>query len=166
MKFSIEFFWFLCIGHVFAFVLCENSTPGSDVSVDNAIDNSTVDYEYDDESDNRIETETNGNESVSSAITQLHMETATISNERKIDELSNALKQIIFNIRQKFKKIDIVFLLDASSSVGKLNFISELKFVTKFLSDFNVSFNYTRVALVSFSSPGKIVSQKYTNSKN
>lgn len=76
----------------------------------------------------------------------------------KVEELSKVFKSTIFQIRQKYKKIDIVFLIDSSSSVGKQNFLSEMKFVVKFLSDFNVSFNYTRVAIVTFSSQGKIVS--------
>lgn len=76
----------------------------------------------------------------------------------KVNELSVVLKRTIHRIRQRYKKIDVVFLLDASSSVGKRSFLSELKFVRKFLSDFNVSYNYTRVSLVTFSSQGKIVS--------
>ncbi|XP_031635123.1 sushi, von Willebrand factor type A, EGF and pentraxin domain-containing protein 1-like isoform X2 [Contarinia nasturtii] len=77
--------------------------------------------------------------------------------ETKVHELSTILKSTIHRIRQQFKKMDIVFLIDSSSSVGKTNFRSELKFVTKFLSDFNVSFNYTRVSIVTFSSQEKIV---------
>lgn len=77
--------------------------------------------------------------------------------ESKVHELSAVLKATIHRIRQQYKKMDIVFLIDSSSSVGKSNFRSELKFVTKFLSDFNVSFNYTRVSIVTFSSQEKIV---------
>lgn len=77
--------------------------------------------------------------------------------ESKVHELSAVLKITIHRIRQQYKKMDIVFLIDSSSSVGKSNFRSELKFVTKFLSDFNVSFNYTRVSIVTFSSQEKIV---------
>lgn len=72
-------------------------------------------------------------------------------------ELSAVLKQTIHRIRQKYKKIDIIFLIDSSSSVGKSNFRSELRFVIKFLSDFNVSYNYTRVSILTFSSQEKIV---------
>lgn len=86
-------------------------------------------------------------------------ETTTPSIEIRVNEQSGVLKRTIQNIRQKYKKIDVVFLLDASSSVGKRSFLSELKFVRKFLSDFNVSYNYTRVSLVTFSSQGKIVSE-------
>lgn len=77
--------------------------------------------------------------------------------ESHIKELSGIMKDTIHRIRQQFKKIDIVFLIDSSSSVGKSNFISELRFVVKFLSDFNVSFNYTRVGIVTFSSEDQIV---------
>lgn len=77
--------------------------------------------------------------------------------EIKVQELSAVLKNTIHSIRQQYKKMDIVFLIDSSSSVGKSNFQSELRFVIKFLSDFNVSFNYTRVSVVTFSSKDKIV---------
>lgn len=86
------------------------------------------------------------------------VETTAPSNEIKVNELSVVLKRTIQRIRKIYKKIDVVFLLDASSSVGKNSFLSELKFVRKFLSDFNVGYNYTRVSLVTFSSQGKIVS--------
>lgn len=87
------------------------------------------------------------------------IESTTPLIETKVNELSGLLKRTIHRIRQLYKKIDVVFLLDASSSVGKSSFLSELKFVRKFLSDFNVSYNYTRVSLVTFSSQGKIVSE-------
>lgn len=57
-----------------------------------------------------------------------------------------------------FQKVELVFLIDASSSVGFDNFQSELKFVKKLLADFTVSFNQTRVAIVTFSSIGQVVS--------
>lgn len=81
--------------------------------------------------------------------------------ETKLLELSGILKTTIHRIRKQFKKLDIVFLIDSSSSVGKSNFRSELRFVIKFLSDFNVSFNYTRVSIVTFSSQEKIVCISY-----
>lgn len=80
--------------------------------------------------------------------------------ESKIQKLSLVLKSTVHRIRQQHKKMDIVFLIDSSSSVGKSNFRSEVKFVIKFLSDFNVSFNYTRVAIVTFSSQENIVCYK------
>lgn len=85
---------------------------------------------------------------------------AALAAEMKVRELSAVLKMTIHRIRQQYKKLDIVFLIDSSSSVGKSNFRSELRFVIKFLSDFNVSFNYTRVSIVTFSSQDKIVRKK------
>lgn len=78
--------------------------------------------------------------------------------QTKVETLSKTFKKSVQKIKHKNKRMDIVFLIDSSSSVGKNNFHSELKFVKKFLSDFNVSFNHTRVAIVTFSSKGKIVS--------
>lgn len=99
--------------------------------------------------------------SISRTNSILSIQTTTEDNvlamESHIKELSAIMKDTIHRIRQQFKKIDIVFLIDSSSSVGKSNFISELRFVVKFLSDFNVSFNYTRVAIVTFSSEEQIV---------
>lgn len=76
----------------------------------------------------------------------------------KLDEMSVTFKKIINKIKMKHKRIEMVFLVDSSSSVGKENFANEISFVKRLLSDFNVSFNYTRVALVTFSSRSKIVS--------
>ncbi len=60
--------------------------------------------------------------------------------------------------KMKFaKKLEIIFLIDSSSSVGKENFQDELSFVKRLLSDFNVSYNYTRIAIITFSSAGKIL---------
>lgn len=75
----------------------------------------------------------------------------------KVDLLNGVFKQSIDKLKTKHKKLDIVFLIDSSSSVGKSNFQSELKFVRKLLSDFMVSYEYTRTAVVTFSSMGKIV---------
>lgn len=79
-------------------------------------------------------------------------------NKSKVDILSTIFRNSVQKIRHKNKRIDVVFLIDSSSSVGKFNFVSEIKFVKKMLSDFNVSYNHTRVAIVTFSSHGKIVS--------
>lgn len=76
----------------------------------------------------------------------------------QLETMSNTFRKTINKIKMKHKRIDIVFLVDSSSSVGKENFVNEISFVKRLLSDFNVSFNYTRVALITFSSRGKIVS--------
>ena len=49
-----------------------------------------------------------------------------------------------------FYQVELVFLVDASSSVGFENFRSELNFVRKLLSDFTVEPSATRVAVVTF----------------
>lgn len=81
--------------------------------------------------------------------------------ESEIELLSSTFKKTIKKIKEKYKKVDILFLIDASSSVGKVNFLNEISFVKRLLSDFNVSYNYTRTSLISFSSQGKIVSPLY-----
>ena len=47
-------------------------------------------------------------------------------------------------------KVELVFLIDASASVGLENFQSELNFVKKLLADFTVEPSGTRVAIVTF----------------
>jgi hypothetical protein len=75
-----------------------------------------------------------------------------------LDVMSNKFRKIVNKIKTKHKRIEMVFLVDSSSSVGKENFLNEISFVKRLLSDFNVSFNYTRVAVITFSSRSKIVS--------
>uniref|UniRef100_A0A1B0CMR2 Sushi, von Willebrand factor type A, EGF and pentraxin domain-containing protein 1 n=2 Tax=Lutzomyia longipalpis TaxID=7200 RepID=A0A1B0CMR2_LUTLO len=78
-----------------------------------------------------------------------------ISREQ-FDELTRKFRASMGRLKQKNRKLDIVFLIDSSSSVGRKNFASEVKFVKKLLSDFPVSMNFTRVAVVQFSSHGRI----------
>lgn len=78
----------------------------------------------------------------------------------KIDILGNIFKTNIDSIKLS-PKLDIVFLIDASSSVGENNFKSELKFVKKLLSDVTVDYNHTKVAIVTFSSSNNVVSRTY-----
>lgn len=79
--------------------------------------------------------------------------------KNKFERMSDVFKSSITKLKQKDKKIDLVFLLDSSSSVGKINFKSEIQFVKKVLADLTVAYNHTRVAVVTFSSAGKVVSQ-------
>lgn len=78
--------------------------------------------------------------------------------KEQLDVMSNTFRKIVNKLKMKHKRIEMVFLVDSSSSVGKENFVNEISFVKRLLSDFNVSFNYTRVALITFSSRSKIVS--------
>lgn len=55
------------------------------------------------------------------------------------------------------KQIDIIFLVDSSTSVGKHNFVEEIKFVKKLLSDFTVDSNHTRVSVITFSSRERVI---------
>lgn len=53
-------------------------------------------------------------------------------------------------------QVELVFLVDASDSIGAKNFRSELNFVTKLLSDFTVDKTTTRVAVVTFGGRGNV----------
>lgn len=78
--------------------------------------------------------------------------------KHKVEILGKIFKAKVDEIKDKNKKLDLIFLIDASSSIGELNFQNELKFVKKLLSDIIVDYNHSRVAVVTFSSSDKIVS--------
>lgn len=80
------------------------------------------------------------------------------STKSKFQRSTETFKTSVTRLKKAHKKIDLVFLIDSSSSVGKSNFQSEIKFVKKVLADFTVSYNNTRVGIVTFSSAGKVVS--------
>lgn len=71
---------------------------------------------------------------------------------RTVELLRSKIKSL-----QENKKNDLVFLIDSSYSVGNANFRSEVKFVRKVLNGFKVTYNFTRVAVVPFSSSRKVV---------
>lgn len=75
----------------------------------------------------------------------------------KVDILGELFK-VNVDMLKKHSDLDLVFLVDASSSVGAQNFRSELKFVKKLLSDITVDYNHTRISVITFSSSSEIVS--------
>ncbi|ESO11988.1 hypothetical protein HELRODRAFT_158373 [Helobdella robusta] len=80
-----------------------------------------------------------------------------IRNITKIEFLGSILKKHVQKLRDtKNWKVELVFLIDASGSVGVKNFNNELKFVKKLLSDFTVDQHTTRVAVVTFSSKSRV----------
>lgn len=81
------------------------------------------------------------------------------STESKVERLGQAFKQNVRKLREKSLCLDLVFLVDESSSVGANNFLSELRFIRKMLSDFPVAPENTRVALVTFSSKTHVVTR-------
>jgi hypothetical protein len=123
-------------------------------------------YSYDDNYDEEIPVSTPSTQSttLSNLIEEADENKDEMSIEKdndgidRLDKMSNSFRKIVRKLKTKHKKIEMTFLIDASSSVGKDNFESEISFVKRLLSDFNVSFNYTRVALITFSSKSKIVS--------
>ncbi|XP_073447245.1 sushi, von Willebrand factor type A, EGF and pentraxin domain-containing protein 1 isoform X2 [Aquarana catesbeiana] len=78
------------------------------------------------------------------------------SAENKVEKLGQSFKKNIRRLREKSRHLDMVFLVDESSSVGYANFVSELRFVKKLLSDFPVVPSATRVAIVTFSSKNNV----------
>lgn len=82
----------------------------------------------------------------------------------KVEILGEIFKTHIDDIKLN-DKLDVIFLIDSSSSVGENNFASEIKFVKKLLSDIPVDFNHTRIAIVTYSSAKNIVST-YLSNKN
>ncbi|ESO92606.1 hypothetical protein LOTGIDRAFT_233055 [Lottia gigantea] len=79
-------------------------------------------------------------------------------NKAKVETLGNILKRHVQALRDtENRKVDLVFLVDSSASVGATNFFDELKFVRKLLADFTVDVNATRVSVITFSSRGKVI---------
>ncbi|XP_069096987.1 sushi, von Willebrand factor type A, EGF and pentraxin domain-containing protein 1 isoform X1 [Pleurodeles waltl] len=79
--------------------------------------------------------------------------------ENKVEKLGQYFKRNVRKLREKSSLLDMVFLVDESSSVGYANFVNELKFVKKLLSDFPVVPSATRVAIVTFSSKNNVQSR-------
>ncbi|MBZ3871175.1 Sushi, von Willebrand factor type A, EGF and pentraxin domain-containing protein 1 [Sciurus carolinensis] len=77
--------------------------------------------------------------------------------ESKVERLGQAFRRRVRRLRELSERLELVFLVDESSSVGHANFLSELKFVRKLLSDFPVVSTATRVAIVTFSSKNNVV---------
>lgn len=89
------------------------------------------------------------------------VKTLNVNTKSKFQRSTETFKTSVTRLKKTHKKIDLVFLIDSSSSVGKSNFQSEIKFVKKVLADFTVSYNNTRVGIVTFSSAGKVVSPSF-----
>ncbi|KAK4887668.1 hypothetical protein RN001_003939 [Aquatica leii] len=83
-----------------------------------------------------------------------NLENAVIKS--KVEVLGEVFKKHIDSLKV-WQKLDIVFLIDASSSVGEQNFKSELKFVKKLLSDVVVDYDHSRISIVTFSSKNSVV---------
>ena len=85
-------------------------------------------------------------------------ETLLRQSREKVASLGTVLKTYVHNLRRTAnRQVDLVFLVDSSASVAEENFKSELKFVRKLLADFTVDQNSTRVAVITFSSPSRVV---------
>ncbi|XP_058127266.1 sushi, von Willebrand factor type A, EGF and pentraxin domain-containing protein 1-like [Anopheles ziemanni] len=79
------------------------------------------------------------------------------SSSPRVEFVNGRFRKHINELKMAGDRLDIVFLIDASSSVGPSNFLSELRFVKKLLADLDVSMNRTRVAVVTFSSRTKVM---------
>ncbi|XP_076997754.1 sushi, von Willebrand factor type A, EGF and pentraxin domain-containing protein 1 isoform X2 [Tamandua tetradactyla] len=77
--------------------------------------------------------------------------------ESRVERLGRAFRRRVRRLRELSERLELVFLVDGSSSVGHANFLSELKFVRKLLSNFPVVPTATRVAIVTFSSQNRVV---------
>uniref|UniRef100_A0A8C6R2L0 Sushi, von Willebrand factor type A, EGF and pentraxin domain-containing protein 1 n=1 Tax=Nannospalax galili TaxID=1026970 RepID=A0A8C6R2L0_NANGA len=77
--------------------------------------------------------------------------------DSKVERLGRAFRSRVRRLRELSGRLELVFLVDESSSVGQANFLNELKFVRKLLSDFPVVSTATRVAIVTFSSKNNVV---------
>ncbi|KAK3545348.1 hypothetical protein QTP70_004069 [Hemibagrus guttatus] len=81
------------------------------------------------------------------------------SAESKIERLGQTFRRNVRLLRERAGRLELVFLVDESSSVGATNFRSELHFIRKMLSDFPVASEATRVALITFSSKNHVLTR-------
>lgn len=81
------------------------------------------------------------------------------SAESKVERLGQTFRRNVRLLRERGGRLELVFLVDESSSVGAANFRSELHFVRKMLSDFPVAPEATRVALITFSSKTHVLTR-------
>ena len=78
--------------------------------------------------------------------------------KHKVEHLGVLLRRRVERLRQTpNQRVELVFLVDSSTTVGPGNFANELIFVRKLLADFTVDQRTTRVALVTFSSQDRVV---------
>ena len=84
---------------------------------------------------------------------------ASIASSRsKVEMFGEILKARAQELRRTpNRKVELVFLVDASASVGAEEFLNELKFVKKLLADFTVDRHSTRVSVITFSSKSRII---------
>ncbi|XP_071447796.1 sushi, von Willebrand factor type A, EGF and pentraxin domain-containing protein 1-like [Hetaerina americana] len=76
----------------------------------------------------------------------------------RADILGGTLKRLLRKLKEADDpRLELVFLVDSSASVGAEHFFNEIRFVRKLLSDFTVSNNAVRVALVTFSSRNRVI---------
>ena len=81
-----------------------------------------------------------------------------IDSRDKVRYLGKVLKCYIQRLREHVtSETDLVFVIDSSTSVGQQNFLNEIKFVKKLLSDFTVDSNHTRVSVITFSNSDSIL---------
>lgn len=76
---------------------------------------------------------------------------------QRVEILGEKLKQQVHALRRTSNgQVELVFLVDESTSVGEEKFQHELKFVKKLLADFTVDQYTTRVAVITYSSPKRV----------
>ncbi|XP_058063456.1 sushi, von Willebrand factor type A, EGF and pentraxin domain-containing protein 1-like [Anopheles bellator] len=86
------------------------------------------------------------------------IELAQAEANQRLRQVSRRFRETVDDMRSASgDRLDMVFLIDASASVGRQNFAAELRFMRKLLADFDVSLYGTRVALVTFSSRRHVV---------
>ena len=84
---------------------------------------------------------------------QSYTDTSRSDSKSKVETLGAVLKRHIQNLKDAYnKQVDIIFLVDSSTSIGKHNFIDEIKFVKQLLKSFTIDIDHTQVSVITFSS--------------
>ncbi|XP_058800603.1 sushi, von Willebrand factor type A, EGF and pentraxin domain-containing protein 1-like [Phymastichus coffea] len=74
-----------------------------------------------------------------------------------LEALAAKLRLRLEQATNRSDQLDLVFLIDASNSVGEANFRGELNFARKLLSHFTMGPTATRVSIVTFAGKGQLV---------
>lgn len=98
-----------------------------------------------------------GNKKKLIKLNDVYVEEDSFFLKSKVEVLGEIFKNYIDDFKSH-DKLDLIFLIDSSSSVGENNFHSEIKFVKKLLSDITVDYNHTRIAIITYSSNESVVS--------
>lgn len=74
----------------------------------------------------------------------------------KKDRCSHSSTLTMYSFPECPSRADVVFLVDSSGSIGRINFARSMDFLYSLVAELNIDADYTRVAMITFSTKAKI----------